>query len=340
MRIAIDVMGGDKAPTAILEGAFQSLESLSEDDQLVLVGNEQVIESAIESRGDTDPRLQVVGSTDDIGMQDSPIDAIRTKPDSSIVKMARLGGRKSDDPVDVIISAGNTGAVVGAAQMHMRRLPGVHRPGLAVSIPTFSGPVVFCDIGANPDPKAHHLWQYGIMAATFCKDIFGVEKPSVAQLNIGGEEMKGTEIVQQTRDLLQGTPDLNYIGYIEGRDLFERVADVVVTDGFVGNVVLKLFEGISASVFKIISKEMTQANPQLAESIQAAIQTIYKSHDYQETGGAPLLGVNGTCIILHGSSDARAIKNAILKSRSLVERRLNQTISERLTNLNTKVGVA
>lgn len=339
MRIALDVMGGDNAPGAILDGAFISLDLLPAEDELILVGNAEIINTAIKDRGISDPRLIVVNSSDDIEMDESPIDSVRTKPNSSIVVMSRMAGRKSEYPVDVIISAGNTGACVSAAQMHLRRLPGIHRPGIVAAVPTFGGPVMVCDIGANPNPKAHHLWQYGIMAAAYCTEVTGVENPTVAQLNIGGEEAKGTEIVKQTRYLLSHTPGLNYIGYIEGRAMFDHVADVVVTDGFVGNVVIKLCEGVASGLFKAITHELMSNDPKLVETFKPIIKSIYSKHDYHEHGGAPLLGVNGTCFISHGSSEARTIKNAILNSRAMVSHGLNRSIVERIIKVNKQVGI-
>ncbi|MBL1216051.1 MAG: phosphate acyltransferase PlsX [Planctomycetes bacterium] len=338
MRFALDVMGGDHAPHEILKGAFMSLDLLAPDDELVLVGDEQAITQDMKDNGIDDARLSIVASSDDIRMDDPPIDSVRAKPNSSIVKMARMAGRKAENPVDIIISAGNTGACVSAAQMHLRRLPGVHRPGIAVCLPTFGGPVVICDIGANPDPKAHHLWQYGIMAAAYCREMFGVENPTIAQLNIGGEEMKGTDIVRGAREYFQQTEGVNYIGYIEGREMFDHVADVVVTDGFVGNVVIKLSEGLASGIFKSISHEIGKQSADLVDAFKPVIKSIYARHDYHEQGGAPLLGVNGTCIICHGSSEAYTISSAIRNSRILVKNKLNEGIVSRLATVNQQVG--
>ena len=226
-----------------------------------------------------------------------------------------------------------------ASQMYLRRLPGVHRPGIAVTLPTFGGPVVVCDVGANPDPKAHHLWQYAIMAEIYCRELLGIEDPKVALLNFGGEEAKGTEIVKLTRDLLLDTPDLNYVGYIEGRDMFEHAADVVVTDGFVGNVVIKLSEGLAAGLFQTIAREILDTAPDLAARFEPVIKSIYARHDYHEFGGAPLLGINGNCLICHGSSEARTIYSTVKKALSMVNQGLNDAIVEKLA-ATSKVGVA
>jgi len=333
MRIALDVMGGDHAPRATLDGAVEALDLLDPGDELVLVGAEGVIRDHLVSVGVDDGRIRVVNSSDDITMDDLPVEAVRAKPDSSIVRLARLASHRDEAPVDVIISAGNTGACVSAAQMHLRRLPHVHRPGVAVTIPTFAGPVVVCDVGANPQPRPTHLWQYGLMAESYARQVHGIEHPRIAVLNIGGEEAKGTGLIRETRNLFRSTPGVDYVGYIEGRSLFEGEADVVVTDGFVGNVVLKLSEGLAKGLFQTILAELSSIDPDMQQAFAPIIRTIWSRHDYHELGGAPLLGVNGTCVICHGSSEARTIRSAIRNSRSMVEHGLNRIIVERLGEL-------
>lgn len=338
MRIAIDVMGGDHAPGAILNGSLDALRSLASDDELLLVGREEVIRPAIESRGIRDGRLKVVHAPDVIEMDEQPVEAVRSKPQSSIVVMSELAHRRAENGADVIISAGNTGACVCAAQMSLRRLAGVHRPGIAVALPTFGGPVVLCDVGANPDPRPSHLAQYGIMGEVYARAMLGIREPRVAVMNIGGEEGKGTGLIKATRDILKSIPNLYYAGFVEGRSLFDHVADVVVMDGFVGNVVIKLAEGLASGLFRTISREIAAVDPALAERFGPVQKRIYAAHDYHEQGGAPLLGVNGICIICHGSSEARTISNAILRSRSMVNKGLNQAIVSRLAEVSGKVG--
>ncbi|MEM1329109.1 MAG: phosphate acyltransferase PlsX [Planctomycetota bacterium] len=335
MRIAVDVMGGDNAPDEILRGAVAALELLDDDDRLALVGQAAVIEEALRERGVSDPRIEIVNATEVIGMGDSPAKAVRSKPDSSIVKMARAGSAKTPGPdhADVVISAGNTGACVSAGIMHMKRLPGVHRPGIAVAIPAFHGPVVLCDAGANPEPTAHHLWQYAVMSEVYAQRALGIESPRVGLMNIGSEESKGSDIVRETRDLLRSTPGLNFIGYVEGRDFFEDVADVIVTDGFVGNTVLKMAEGMAKSLFKAIAHEVIEADPELALRFEPVVKNIYAKNDYHEHGGAPLLGVNGAFMIAHGSSEARTIRAAVRNSRDFVRHGVNQAIQARITEL-------
>jgi glycerol-3-phosphate acyltransferase PlsX len=213
----------------------------------------------------------------------------------------------------------------------MRRLPGVHRPGVAVTMPTFGGPVVLIDVGANLEPKPHHLAQYGVMGEVYSKLTFGIKQPRVALMNVGGEEQKGTAFMKKVRDLLRAEGTLDFIGYIEGRSVFDGEADVVITDGIVGNVTLKLAEGLSAGIFKAIAREVFEKDPELAARLEPVVKGIYAKHDYHEYGGAPLLGVNGVCMICHGSSVARTITNAILRSKQFVESRVNEAITRRLS---------
>ena len=242
MRIGVDVMGGDHAPGEILKGAFAALEQLDADDRIALAGDRDLIAEAIAERGIDDPRIEIIGTTEVIEMAAPPVDSVRQRPDSSIVVLARMSGPK-EAKLDGWLSAGNTGACVTASQFHMKRLPGVHRPGIAVTVPTFAGPIVLLDVGANIAPKPHHLAQYGVMGRVFSQKVLGVENPRVALMNVGGEEQKGTTEMKRARDLLRSSRDTNFIGYVEGRGVFNGEADVVITDGVVGNVMLKLAEG-------------------------------------------------------------------------------------------------
>lgn len=332
MRLAIDVMGGDHAPDAVLKGCIAGIEHLREDDRLVLVGPRSLIEETLRERGVSDPRLEIVDAPDQIAMHESPTSAVRTKKNSSIVVMSRLGSPKADPAqrCDAVLSAGNTGACVAAGQMLMKRLPGVHRPGIAVTIPAFHGPVVLCDAGANPEPRGTHLWQYGVMSDVYARTVLGIENPRVALMNIGAEEGKGSDLVKQAHDLLKATPDLNYTGFVEGRDFFAGAADVIVTDGFVGNTVLKMAEGLAKSLFQAIAAEIFESDPNLALQFEPIVKQIYKKNDYHEMGGAPLLGVNGSVFIAHGSSEARTISAAIREARRAVNAHVNDAIVERL----------
>jgi phosphate acyltransferase len=333
MRLAIDVMGGDHAPDAVIKGCVDALGRIGADDQLVLVGPAALIREELDERGVRDGRLSVEDAPEVIAMDEPPAKAVRAKKDSSIVRMALLGSAKVAEPVDAVLSAGNTGACVSAAIMHMKRLAGVHRPGIAVTIPAFHGPIVLCDAGANPEPKPSHLWQYAVMADTYARKGLGMAEPRVAMMNIGSEEAKGTGIIKQTRELLEATPDLNFIGYVEGRDFFDGVADVIVTDGFVGNTVLKMAEGLARSLFTAIAQEIFEFDPDLALRFEPIVKQIYAKNDYHEYGGAPLLGVNGVMMVAHGSSEPRTISAAIRNTFEYLRKDVNAAVARRIADL-------
>jgi glycerol-3-phosphate acyltransferase PlsX len=260
-------------------------------------------------------------------MDDSPVEAIRNKPGSSISVMCKL---VSKGEADAAISAGNTGACVAAAQLRMRLLPGIVRPGIAVILPTFHGPVTICDVGANVAPQPRHLQQYAIMAAAYAHDVCNIENPRVGLLSIGEEDAKGNQLTKDARKLMRDDPNINFVGNIEGRDIFKGVVDVVVCDGFVGNIILKFTEGIAEGMFQTILAEISENAPQLADPFRPVMKKIYAKHDWQEYGGAPLLGVGGYCLICHGRSEARAIMNAIRVAKQLVNSGVNKKIIERV----------
>jgi glycerol-3-phosphate acyltransferase PlsX len=328
MRIAVDAMGGDQAPGKILEGALQALELLEGDDQLILVGNQEIIEQhageAIKAAG---ARIRIEHATQVITMDDSPVEAIRGKRDSSIVRMVKLG---KEGQADALISAGNTGALVAAGVLMLKPLAGVERPGIAVFLPSSKGAVMLCDAGANTQPKPAHLHQYAVMASLYVKAVNGVENPSVAILNIGTEEEKGTPLVKEARELLKADAGLNFTGYVESRDIPNHPADVIVTDGFTGNVVLKLVEGWSTALFKTLQKEAMKEGPELLEKLKPVMGRIAKRYDHEEYGGALLLGVQGLLLKVHGSSGARAIKNAIAAAKAAGRINIGKQIEERL----------
>lgn len=338
MRLAVDVMGGDHAPDAILKGSADAIKHLAPEDELVLVGSEPLIRDFLTDRGIKDPRIVIEHASEVIEMGESAAKSVRSKPDSSIVKMALLGSEKSTKRADVVLSAGNTGACVSAAIMHMRRMANVHRPGIAVTFPAFHGPVILCDAGANPEPKPSHLWQYALMAETLAKQTLGKKSPRIAQMNIGSEEGKGTDLTKGTHELLKATPGVNYIGYIEGRELFEGVCDVVVTDGFTGNTLLKMAEGMAKSLFSAIAQELMDADASLVLKLEPIIKRIYAKNDYHEYGGAPLLGVNGSFFIAHGSSEPRTITAAIRNCRTFVSSGVNAAIAARLAEVSSLMG--
>jgi len=335
MRIGVDVMGGDNAPDEILKGALEALDLLESDDVLVLAGDAGIIADGMQERGINDSRVEILECSETIGMDESPVEAVRAKRDSSIAKLSRLAGPKAgDERIAAWISAGNTGACVTAAQMNMRRLRNVIRPGVAVTIPTFSGPVILIDVGANIEPKPSHLAQYGVMGDIYARRILDMEHPRVGLMNVGGEEAKGTTGLKQTRDMLKDEENINFVGYVEGRGVFDGEADVVITDGIVGNVMIKLAEGLSAGIFKAIASEIFETDPELAMRFEPVVKSLYAKHDYHEYGGAPLLGVNGVCMICHGSSIARTMTNAVRRSHEFVRSGVNEAITEAFADAN------
>ncbi len=333
MRIAIDAMGGDHAPDEIIAGAVESIKLLDADDEVILVGRGEVIEKRLKRAKGARESITIVDAPDVIEMDEPPIESIRRKVKSSIAVMAKLAKRGQ---TDAVISAGNTGACVAAFQMRMRNLAGVNRPGIAVVFPTFEGPVTICDVGANIACKPVNLYQYAVMARLYSKHLIGVENPRVGLMSIGQEDAKGNEIVKKAREMLKSDPDLNFIGNIEGRDIFKGVCDVAICDGFVGNVVLKLTEGLVDALFKAIKKELLSEKLHLAMKFKPVMMRIYEKYDYNEYGGAPLLGVNGTAVISHGSSKSRTIKNAILNVKKYHTGGINERIIEYLSN--TSIG--
>ncbi len=328
MRIAVDAMGGDHAPREIVLGAVEGLTFLGAGDELVLIGREDVIRAHLPPNINSPVKITIEHAPDVIEMDDSPVEALRQKKNSSIGLMAKLA---SERKVDAVISAGNTGACVAACQLKMRTLGGVQRPGIAVVLPSFAGPLTICDVGANIAPKPFHLLQYAQMATAYAQTVLGIPNPRVGLLSIGAEDVKGSPLVKQTNELLKRDTSINFIGNVEGRELLGGACEVAVCDGFVGNVVLKLTEGLADGLIKTIAQEIEAESPDLAKRFEPVIAKIWEKHDYSEYGGAPLLGVDGVCMICHGSSDRRAIKNAIRACAKYVRSDLNRVMAERLT---------
>jgi glycerol-3-phosphate acyltransferase PlsX len=323
-------MGGDHAPQAILDGCWQAAPLLDERDLILLCGDAKICTDAL-AAADLPPEkkslYKVIPCGESIGMDESPVEALRAKPQSSINIMCKLA---SAGEADAVISAGNTGAVVAAAQLRMRTLPGISRPGIAVVLPTFHGPVVMCDVGANPLPKPKHMKEYGLMAAAYATAVCNVANPRVGLLSIGEEESKGTLAIKQANQVMADDPVLNFKGNVEGRDLFKGVVDVVVCDGFVGNVMLKFFEGAVEGLFREMMTALKQTTPDLMERIGPVMKKVQAELDWRDYGGAPLLGVTGICLICHGRSDSRAIKNAIRVAKQMSGSDINQKIIAKL----------
>lgn len=327
VRIAVDAMGGDFAPRAIVRGAFAAL-SDDPDVELTLVGDEGAIRAQLSEVGGADsPRVRIVHTTQVVGMDEPPVEALRSKKDSSILRMAEIAAAGE---VDAVISAGNTGACAAAAQFKLKPLRFVSRPGIAVTIPSFHGPFVLCDVGANIQAKPRHLYEYAVMANVFAQKVIGIESPRVALMSIGEESGKGTGLVKQTHELLRSDSRIHYIGNVEGRELFEGKCDVAVCDGFVGNIVLKFVEGLAEGLFKTIAFEFHDEAPELKGKFNAALDRVWSRHDYSRYGGAPLLGIDGVCIICHGRSNEFAMQNAVRAARRFVEQGINKVLAERL----------
>lgn len=311
-RIALDVMGGDNAPAAILDGALAALEGKAAltAERILLVGDEARIAAHFRERG-VDPGFPVRHASEAIGMDESPALALRAKRDSSIaVSIAAV----REGQARAFVSVGNTGACVGAATLGLGTLEGVRRPGIAITIRLTGSPVTFMDMGANIACKPEHLLQYGIMGSVFMRDLFGVEDPRIGLLNIGEEPSKGTELLKDAHQLLTAAP-LKFVGNVEGTHVFGGACDVVVTDGFTGNIVLKLMEGLSGFLMKLVYKQLLAHQATFAPELLGELQ---RHTDYAEYGGALLLGVNGTVVIGHGRSDAAAVANALrLASRAI-----------------------
>ncbi|MBP7936942.1 MAG: phosphate acyltransferase PlsX [Phycisphaerae bacterium] len=328
MHIGVDAMGGDYAPKEIVRGALEAVPTLN-GHQLVLIGDEHAIRAELERSEIPHARskVEIVHTTQVIEMNEHPVEAVRGKRDSSICRMVKMA---AEGKLQAVISAGNTGAFAAATQLRMKLLPGVSRPGVAVVIPSFTGPIVLCDAGANLTPKPHHLLEYAITASAYARCVLKVERPRVGLLSVGEEEVKGTSLVQQAHECLRTSKIINFVGNVEGRDLFRGGCDVAICDGFVGNVTLKLIEGLAEGLFKTIAKEIALASPELAKSFEPVVKRVWANHDYAEYGGAPLLGVDGTCIICHGRSDHVAIRNAVRVATEYLDNDLNTVIAEEL----------
>lgn len=309
MKIVVDAMGGDDAPSVVIEGVIDAAKEYGEE--ILLVGDEHQIKKELEKyRNVQNLPIKIIRSEEVITMNDSPVDAVRLKPNSSIVKGIKL---VANGKAEGFFSAGNSGAINATALISLKRIDGVSRPAIATVFPTLANPCVLIDIGANVDSKPKNLLQFAVMGSVYYKNLFKTEKPKIGLLSIGEEPSKGNELTLATYKLIEKS-GLNFFGNIEGRDIPQGKVNVVVCDGFIGNIVLKLSEGISGFLVKLIKNEMKK-NPirimAAAFILKSVFKHIKKKIDYDEYGGAPLLGVNGVCIIGHGSSNAKAIKNGI-----------------------------
>lgn len=331
MRIALDAMGGDFAPDPNVDGAIAAL-AANPNLEVLLVGDQPQLESLLQQRGlSCGNRLRVVGADGVAGMDEKPTEALLKKPNCSIAVCWKLMAAKE---VDGVVSAGSTGAVVAAGLRTRLFLKGIKRPGIAVVLPTLTGQAVLLDVGANPAARPEHLFQYSVMGSIYARDVLGIANPKVGLMNIGSEDGKGNELIRDAHEILDATQHgLNFIGNVEGRDLYQGAVDVIVCEGFVGNVVLKVSEGMADMMLRKISHEVIQ---QLGGEKHMAVQAFHefgKRYSYHESGGAPLLGVDGVCMICHGSSNAMSIQNALRVAVEFDDRHINSQIVGELAKM-------
>jgi glycerol-3-phosphate acyltransferase PlsX len=323
MRIALDAMGSDRAPSVEIEGAVGALRELEGDFSVVLVGDETLIEAELARHPDAPrDRIEVVHAPGRIEMGESPAHAIRRKQDSSMVVGLNLQKRGE---ADAFISAGSTGAAMAGSVMILGVLPGVDRPAVGTVLPTASGHTLMIDGGANVDTRAQHLLQFAFLGGIYARDLMGIESPRIGLLNIGEEPEKGDERAVEAHRLLAAADGINFVGNIEGRDVIRGRCDVLVCDGFVGNVLLKFYESVAGFMLGMLREEMTQAK------VELDLTRMFHTLDYTEYGGAPLLGVNGVTIICHGGSPPRAIRNAIRVAVQAVDRQMVSHIERQLS---------
>ncbi len=322
MRLAIDAMGGDNAPKEIVLGAMKAIEAYK-DIHIALVGDEKKIREHLTN----EERIEIIHTEEVILSTDEPVRAVRRKKDASMVLAAR---QVSEGKADACLSAGNTGALMASGLFVVGRIEGIERPALAPTLPTIGGEgFLLLDVGANADAKPEHLLQYALMGSIYSQKARGLKNPTVGLLNIGTEEKKGNELTKETFSLLKEA-DINFIGNVEARDLLDGAADVVVTDGFTGNMVLKTIEGTAMSVFKMLKQTlMSSVKSKLAAAVlKPEFSTIKNQMDYTEYGGAGLFGLKAPVIKAHGSSDANAIYNSIRQAREMVSNDVAGTIKK------------
>jgi len=331
MRIALDAMGGDHGVAPGILGAIKAVEA-APDLTVVLVGDQAQIEPLLaEVSQDNRARLEVFHCTEVVGMNEKPVEAIRKKPDNSIVRSWQLLATKK---VDGLVSAGNTGAVVGAGLLSRRFLKGIRKPGIAAMMPSGDGKCVVLDVGANVFPKPSHLLHYGVMGSVFARTMLKIENPRIGLMNVGEEEGKGHNLVQKTYELFQNSSlKSQFIGNVEGRDVHKGTVDVIVTDGFVGNVLLKHAEGVLEFILGHVQQGILAKLPNDQAIAGQLLKKLMGQFHHSSTGGAPLLGVDGCCIICHGSSDERSISNALQLAAQESRLKLNEKIVEELALL-------
>lgn len=329
VKVAVDAMGGDNAPVEIVKGAIAAVNENS-SVKIFLVGKQEVIKAELEKYTYDAARVEIVHAEEVIETAEPPVMAIRRKKDSSIVKAMNM---VKDGTCDALVSAGSTGAVLVGGQIIVGRIKGVERPPLAPLIPTEKGVALLVDCGANVDARASHLVQFAKMGSVYMENVMGIQNPKVGIVNNGAEEEKGNALVKETFPLLKNCPDINFIGSVEARDIPAGVADVVVCEAFVGNVVLKMYEGVGASLIKKVKEGMMSSLRSKigALLVKPALKKTLKAFDLEQYGGAPMLGLKGLVVKSHGSSNAVEIKNSVLQCVTFTEQKINDKIKEKIT---------
>ena len=329
MRIVLDAMGGDHAPEVVVEGAVRAGRDL--DVEIFLVGQPETIQPELAKYDTTDLRLPIIPASQVVEMDEHPATAVRAKPDSSMVVGMKL---VKEGDAQAFVSAGNSGGVLAAALFRLGRIQGIRRPALSSVWPTRHGRCFLLDGGANTDCKPEYLLQFALMGSVYARKVLGIENPRVGIVSNGEEEGKGSILVQETYQLLKGSP-LNFIGNVEGKDIFRDLADVVVTDGFTGNVIVKTSEGVAKMLMEILEEEIRKRPLAMLGALLAkpAFRAVAKILDYREYGGGILLGVNGVVIVAHGRSDAQAIASAVRVAKQAVEGKVVSTIQAGLAEL-------
>ncbi|MCA8911816.1 MAG: phosphate acyltransferase PlsX [Planctomycetes bacterium] len=334
-RIAIDAMGGDKAPAVVVQGAWR-VASEQPEWQILLVGDEAAISAELAKCEKPLSNIHVIHTPEVIGMEEHPVEALKSKKNASLPVAV---GLVREGKADAVISAGNTGALVAAGTLMLRTLPGVRRAGILTTLPTMRGRIAIMDVGANVAAKASHIAQYAAMGDIFYRNVLAKEsdKVHVSLLSVGSEEGKGSPVIKEAHSLLSQS-ELDFRGNIEGHEVFAGASEVIVCDGMVGNVVLKTAEGLCEILVKIFTQHATKAGLGDDERFKTTLATMSRHLDWQEVGGAALLGVNGTVVIAHGRSDERAIASGIRTAAECCEKHVNDKIIEALQREASKAG--
>lgn len=329
VKVAVDAMGGDNAPYEIVKGGIEAVNENSHV-KVFFTGPEELINSELAKYTYHKEQVEVVNATEVIGMAEPPVMAIRKKKDSSLVKALNL---VKEGTCDAYVSAGSTGATLVGGQVIVGRLKGVERPPLAPLIPTATGCALLIDCGANVDARPSHLVQFAKMGSVYMESVMGIKNPRVAIVNIGAEEEKGNALVKETFPLLKNCPDIHFIGSVEARDIPAGTADVVVCEAFVGNVILKMYEGVGSILIKKVKEGMmTSLRSKIgALLVKPALKQTLKAFDLEQYGGAPMLGLKGLVVKTHGSSKAVEIKNSVLQCITFTEQNINQKIQEKIS---------